>query len=157
MTSIRTLAAAGLSSFFFITASSVTAAADVDLDMLDSGTYQGTKWVSGGIGTGEREAMMAEYGDDYNLKLEFAVADGNYIGDVDVRIISSDDTTVMQTMSKHPWLMAQVPAGTYRIIVSGYGRTFEETVQVPLDGMETVVFNAWTKEGLAEVTPGPSY
>jgi hypothetical protein len=40
---------------------------------------------------------------------------------------------------------------------SGFGRTFNETVTVPASGMATVVFNQWTKEGVAQASPGPFY
>jgi hypothetical protein len=30
-------------------------------------------------------------------------------------------------------------------------------VTVPADGTETLIFNEWTKAGVADATPGPSY
>jgi len=39
----------------------------------------------------------------------------------------------------------------------GFGETFEKTVQVPATGLRTVVFNEWTKAGVAKETPGPGF
>lgn len=122
----------------------------------DQGSYLGTPWVSGGVGESSREKLMQEY-DDYNLKLEFAVADGSYLADVAVSITTPDGTPVLRAFSTGPWLMTKLPAGTYEIAVNGFEKTFVEEVRVPAQGMETVIFNDWTKAGVAQATPGPSY
>lgn len=122
----------------------------------DQGTYLGTPWVSGGVGESAREELMEEY-DDYNLKLEFAVADGNYLADVAVNITTLDGTPVLRAFSTGPWLMTKLPAGRYEVSVNGFEKTFVQQVDVPSAGMETVIFNGWTKAGVAEATPGPSY
>lgn len=125
-------------------------------DPSDQGSYLGTPWVSGGVGKASREQLMKEY-DDYNLKLEFAVADGNYLADVAVSITTPDGAPVLRAFSTGPWLMTKLPAGTYEVAVNGYERTFTQEVQVPAQGMETVIFNDWTKAGVAQATPGPTY
>ena len=125
-------------------------------DPSDQGTYLGTPWVSGGVGKSSREQLKKEY-DDYNLKLEFAVADGNYLADVAVSISTPDRAPVLRAFSTGPWLMTKLPAGTYEVVVNGYERTFTDKVQVPAEGMKTVIFNDWTKAGVAEATPGPTY
>jgi hypothetical protein len=113
-------------------------------------------WVSGGVGIGEREYLQ-NMASDYNLKLEFAVTDGSYLADVDVRIDRVGDGTVLQAKSPGPWFMTKLPPARYRVTVSGFDRTFEASVQVPAQGMETLIFNQWTKSGVAEATPGPTY
>lgn len=123
---------------------------------VDKGTYLGTPWASGGVGESARETLMKKYG-DYNLKLEFAVADGNYLGDVAVSITTPDGVPVLRAFSPGPWLMAKLPAGRYEVAVNGFGKTFVSEVSVPAQGMETLIFNEWTKAGVAEATPGPSY
>ncbi|MBK5930165.1 hypothetical protein [Halochromatium salexigens] len=123
---------------------------------IDQGTYLGTPWASGGVGDSAREALMKEY-DDYNLKLEFAVADGNYLTDVAVSITTPDGVPVLRAFSPGPWLMTKLPAGRYDVAVNGFEKTFVREVTVPAQGMETLIFNDWTKAGVAEATPGPSY
>ncbi len=122
----------------------------------DQGSYLGTPWVSGGVGESSRDQLMNQY-DDYNLKLEFAVAEGNYLADVAVSITSADGAPLLRAFSTGPWLMTKLPAGTYEVAVNGFERTFVKEVRVPAQGMETVIFNEWTKAGVAEATPGPSY
>jgi hypothetical protein len=111
--------------------------------------------VSGGVGIEER--MRETLADDYNLKLEFAVAQGNYLGDVSVRITNADGAVVMDAKSSGPWFLTKLPPGTYGVQASGFGETFEQTVQLPATGLHTLVFNQWTKAGVAQETPGPTY
>jgi len=131
-------------------------AQSVDTIAYDKATYRGTPWATGGAGEGARQQMMSDLS-DYNLRLEFAVQDGNYLGDIAVTIRKSDGTPVIRAFSSGPWLMAKLPAGTYDVRASGFGETFDETVQVPASGMESVVFNNWTKAGVDQATPGPYY
>ncbi|MCF7997040.1 MAG: hypothetical protein K9L88_19745 [Chromatiaceae bacterium] len=123
---------------------------------IDQGTYRGTPWVSGGVGESAREALMREY-DDYNLKLEFAVAEGNYLADIAVSLTTPDGVPVLRAFSPGPWLMAKLPAGRYEVAVNGFEKTFVREVTVPAQGLETMIFNGWTKAGVAEATPGPNY
>jgi hypothetical protein len=123
----------------------------------NQGSYQGTPWVSGGVGIEERNRMLETLADDYNLKLEFAVAQGNYLGDVSVRITNADGAVVMDAKSSGPWFLTKLPPGTYGVQASGFGETFEQTVQLPATGLHTLVFNQWTKAGVAQETPGPTY
>jgi hypothetical protein len=95
--------------------------------------------------------------DDYNLKLEFAVAEGNYLADVAVSINTLADVPVLRAFSPGPWLMVKLPAGRYQVDVNGFEKTFVEEVTVPAQGLETVIFNGWTKAGVTAATPGPSY
>lgn len=133
-----------------------TATAMADEVPIDEGTYLGMPWASGGVGESGREKMMKEYA-DYNLKLEFAVADGNYLADIAVSITTSDGEPVLRAFSPGPWLMTKLPAATYQVAVNGFEKTFIREVTVPAKGMETVIFNDWTKAGVAAATPGPSY
>ncbi len=125
--------------------------------MISEGSYEGTPWLSGGVGEGEREYLLQEYGDDFNLKLEFAVAQGSYLADVEVLIAKPTGEVVMNTPSQGPWFMTKLPSGTYRVRATGFDESFEKTVEVPATGLHTVVFNHWTKAEVAKETPGPTY
>lgn len=125
--------------------------------MLSEGMFRGTPWLSGGVGEGERKYILENYADDFNLKVEFAVAAGNYLADVVVKIIGPDGDVVINTLSTGPWFMTKLPAGTYRVQAMGFGETFEKTVEVGATGLVTVLFNEWTKAEVAETTPGPTY
>jgi hypothetical protein len=125
-------------------------------DFVTQGRDEGVPWLSGGVGIDERKRLM-EKASDYNLKLEFAVAGGAYLGDVNVRIDEVGGNTALDVKSDGPWFMAKLPPGSYKVTVSGFDQTFEETVQVPASGMKTVVFNQWTKPEVREATPSPTY
>jgi hypothetical protein len=123
--------------------------------MYQQGTYEGTHWISGGVGENEREYLLALHAADNNLKLEFAVSDGTYLGDIDVVIAKPDGEVVMKARSNGPWFMTKLPAGTYEVQVSGFDQTFDASVSVPATGLKTVVFNQWTRGEVAGETPGP--
>jgi len=125
--------------------------------MINEGNFRGTPWISGGVGEGERKYLLEEYADDFNLKLEFAVAQGSYLADVWVRITKLTGEVVVNSLSDGPWFMTKLPAGTYKVQAMGFGKTFEKTVQVPATGLHTVVFNQWTKGEVAEHTPGANF
>jgi len=137
-------------------AQAATAQEQQDPVAYDTGRYMGIPWASGGAGEEARNVMMEELS-DYNLRLEFAVTAGNYLGDIAVTVSRAGGGAVLRAFSSGPWLMAKLPAGTYTVRASGYGETFDETVQVPATGMETIIFNQWTKEGVDAATPGPWY
>jgi len=133
-------------------------AIDLEESYVTEGEQGGIPWVSGGVGKTERERLQQEAASlGYNLKLEFAVASGAYLGDVNVRIDEVGGATALQASSKGPWFLTKLPAGSYKVTVTGFNESFSETVQVPAQGMETVVFNRWTKPEVREATPGPTY
>jgi hypothetical protein len=126
-----------------------TTGADVQAGMggtdttIETGEYQGNPWVSGGFGEGGRDELLRRFGDEHNLKLEFALEKGNYVADVDVRIEGVGGETVMDARSKGPWFMTRLPPGNYTVTASGLGQSFERQVSVPESGLNTVVFSTW--------------
>jgi hypothetical protein len=125
--------------------------------MINEGDYRGTPWINGGVGEEERKYLLEKYADDFNLKLELAVAQGSYLADVWARITKPTGEVVVNSLTDGPWFMTKLPAGNYKVRVMGFGKTCEKTVQVPATGLRTVVFNQWTKEEVAEHTPGPTF
>lgn len=126
-------------------------------DLYSEGSYEGRAWVSGGVGINEREYMIENFSDDYNVKLEFAIAGGEYLGDIEVLMTKPDGEVVMRAFSNGPWFMTKLPAGTYRVQATGFDQSFEKTIEVPAEGLHTVVFNEWTRAEVAEETPGPDF
>lgn len=73
-------------------------------------------YISGGIGSAEREALYKERG-SYNLWLTMAAkGSGAYLADVHVRLL---DKRLQQPVLSHtlagPWLFVQLPVGRYEI------------------------------------------
>ncbi|MCK9394742.1 MAG: carboxypeptidase regulatory-like domain-containing protein [Methylobacter sp.] len=71
-------------------------------------------FVSGGVGTDERNALQAMR-DDYNLTLLFSVkGTGEYVSDVKVRITDSSGNLVLESVSDGPMLFAKLKPDRYR-------------------------------------------
>lgn len=79
--------------------------------------YRGVRYVSGGIGEGERAELNA-LSDQFNLRLLFAMhGSGDYLADIRVRILNSRGEVVLNAESNGPWFLAELPAGTYTVEV----------------------------------------
>jgi len=91
--------------------------------------YGGVSYISGGIGMGEREELEA-MGQNYDLKLVFAIQQGNYLSDVKVVIKGSSGNVALEAVSDGPWLYAQLPAGTYNVSATTMGKTITKVARV---------------------------
>jgi hypothetical protein len=75
--------------------------------------------VSGGVTEEEREEMLRQ-GGPYNLRLEFAEqGTGAYLGDVKVTVVDQSGRVVVDVVTDGPWLLAQLPPGTYTVRAAG--------------------------------------
>ena len=97
---------------------------------------QGIPYLSGGVGLEERAAMEAMSG-QYNLKLEFAMVEGNYEGGVRVTLRGP---VSLDAVSEGPWFLVKVPPGTYKVTAESVGEVKTQTVTVGASGQKTVVF-----------------
>lgn len=97
---------------------------------------QGVPYLSGGVGADEREAMRGLAG-QYNLRLEFAVTEGNFLGDVRVMLRGP---VSLDAVSEGPWFLVRVPPGAYSVTVECAGITKTQSVSVGRGGQKTVVF-----------------
>lgn len=70
---------------------------------------------------------------NYSLKLVYAQPDGAYLGDVATRI-SSGGNVVVDAHCEGPWLLADLPSGTYEVTATYRGATQTQTVSVGADG-----------------------
>lgn len=105
---------------------------------------QGVSFVSGGFGEDERDQLQAMQG-QFNLKLIFAIDAGNYLAGIDVRIIDQQGSTLVETTSDGPILMASLPAGTYTVGVDHKGDEKQRTVDVGSQGMTEANFT-WSAD-----------
>lgn len=98
-------------------------------------------FITGGVGFQERE-MLDAVRNQFNLHLLYAErGGGSFIADVTVRIADSRGQTVLETITKGPQLLVQLPAGTYRIVSSYEGATQTRSVSVPGRGHTSLVFH----------------
>ena len=85
---------------------------------------QGYRFMTGGIGTEERNEMM-QLANQYDLVLSFAARSGKYLSDVNVVITDSRGREVVNTISAGPLFYAELPRGRYNIKVTYAGRSEE--------------------------------
>lgn len=68
-----------------------------------------------GAGADQREQAEAS---QYSLKLVFAEPGGHFLADVATRITDSAGDVLLETVCDGPWLLLDLPAGTYQVDAS---------------------------------------
>ena len=91
----------------------VSAASLYAFTEIDKTKMNGMECISGGVGIGESQ-QMEKIAPAYNLKLVFAVDSGSHLAGVTVSITNSSGKELM-TVADGPWVLANVPQGTYKI------------------------------------------
>jgi hypothetical protein len=124
-------------------ASTLQAREDPRMRYLDMGTYEGVPYLSGGIGLDERRFITETLAADYNLKLELAAANGDYISNVEVLILGDAGDVVLRADVQGPWLLARLSPGRYRVEATAEGRTFSKAVKIAAEGSVRLVFREW--------------
>jgi hypothetical protein len=89
-------------------------------DTLEVQTQNGIDYVAGGIGKEQAEAMKVA-SEDYDLMLTFATDGGRYLADIDLQIEDMNGNTLLNTVSKGPLFLANLPKGRYKITASAQG------------------------------------
>lgn len=100
------------------------------------------RYASGGVGD-ESLAQLTSISRDFNVKLVFALASGEYLSDVRVVIADAKGGTLLDTTADGPWLLAKLPAGKYRIAATLAGKEQQHEVSVGTTPLTTVDFR-WT-------------
>jgi hypothetical protein len=112
---------------------------EVKTSPIEVKSYEGIPYVSGGIGLDEREELEAS-GKDYNLKLTFAVREGNYLGDVKVSIVSSSGKKILDAVSEGPWFFTRLPPGRYSVRAEVKDKTLQRAFEVKAKGQTRLNF-----------------
>lgn len=89
--------------------------------ILMGATDQGFRFMSGGVGLEERR-IMESWGADYNLRLAFAEASGDYLSGVKVVVEDQDGKELISTTTNGPWLYVKLPAGKYDVKATVNGK-----------------------------------
>ena len=138
----RTLLSYSLAAVPLVSAS-VISAADADSDAIVQ-TQGRITYVSGGVGTESIDRLNSLAG-KFNLKLVLALDSGEYVSAVRVVIVDAKGLSLLDTTSEGPWLLAQLPAGAYRIGATLAGKTVSHQTTVGTDGLRTIDFR-WASE-----------
>ena len=130
-------------SLFVLSNTAVSFSAETPAPPLMVKEYEGIPYVSGGIGMDEREAMSA-IASEYNLKIVFALKEGNYLAGASVLIKDAQGKTVLDTVSDGPWFYAKLPAGQYAVTATMIKKANTGNVQIKPAGQSVLHFY-WTE------------
>ncbi|WP_377705148.1 carboxypeptidase regulatory-like domain-containing protein [Pseudoduganella sp. UC29_71] len=107
---------------------------------------QEPEYISGGVGSEQREDMQAQRG-HYNLLLTFADRDGELRAGVALTVRDRKGNTVLELPDAGPMVYAKLPPGSYRITASTGGREQVRTATVGNSPRE--LYFHWAPETLA--------
>jgi hypothetical protein len=100
---------------------------------------QGIEFYNGGVGLGERGEMPQLY----PLKIVLVTDKGLYLNDAEIVITRTGGGEVLRARADNgPWLIADVPPGSYSLKASLEGRTTAASVRVSA-GQKKVVVLSW--------------
>jgi len=88
----------------------------------------GIGYMTGGVGMHERAAMK-EMAQDFNLKLVFAKANGSYVAQVPFWISNTNGESLLKDVANGPWVLADVPPGTYEVGAMYNGEEKVQTIE----------------------------
>jgi hypothetical protein len=106
---------------------------------VESAKSQAT-YVTGGIGVEDRAQLKARE-KEFNLKLVFTSAEGNYLSDVDVAVKDATDKSALALVAPGPLVLAKLPRGSYVVQATYEGKRQTRTVKLS-DSLNTV-FLKW--------------
>ena len=109
---------------FILAQPAPAAARNIDSGMITSETAQGYAFMSGGVGTEERNVMQRKAG-AYDLDLSFANKQGQYLSDVKVIIDDQHGKQLVDSTTTGPLFYIDLPAGKYDVKASFDNKTEE--------------------------------
>lgn len=113
-------------------------------DDLEVHTQGGVSYVSGGVGDDELKALRA-MSDRFNLKVTMVMQKGEFVSDAKVHIQDAQGQAVLDAASDGPFLLAQLPPGTYTVICTLNGKERKQTAHVGSGKQQQLIFR-WTSE-----------
>lgn len=99
----------------------------------------GAQAASGGVGLNARDDLRAR-APDHNVKMVFALTTGNYVADVQVKVMDRSGKTVVDGVSDGPWMYAKLPPGSYTARATYGGHTRTQKFTVGRSGTKTAHF-----------------
>jgi hypothetical protein len=95
--------------------------------------------VSGGVSLNARDTLRGSE-KNANVKLVFALNTGNYVSDVGVKVTDSAGRVMIDDTSNGPWLLARLPAGSYKATATYNGHSVTQSFSVGKSGLRTAQF-----------------
>lgn len=103
-------------------------------------TSAGHRYLTGGIGVEEVEALRAE-APRYSLQLITAARSGAYLAGTHVRLVGPGNEVILDTTIDGPWLLVDLPAGRYGVRATHSGATVERSVTVAPGQTQKIVLH----------------
>jgi hypothetical protein len=100
-----------------------------DAALTEGRTADGRRYIAGGIGIEEVDAMRGE-APAFSLQVITAARGGAYLANTHVRILGAGNQAVLDTVIAAPWLLVDLPAGRYTLIATHDGRTQERRLAI---------------------------
>jgi hypothetical protein len=114
--------------------------------------------VAGGVGLNARARLSGEASADHNVKMVFTLTTGNYLADVQMKVLDKKGHTVLEGVSQGPWLYAKLPPGKYTAQATYNGNTVTRQLKIGNRG-ERVAYFRWPvsveQDGLATADVAP--
>jgi hypothetical protein len=129
--------------FILVSMTFVLSTQSIAVPYIKKGMMNNVPYATGGVGIGERH-QMEKMAHAYNLKLVFAVMNGNYLADVSVAIAEPGGEVLVNTEANGPWLLADLPEGTYEVAARCRHEKKVRVVEVGRQS-KTVMFH-WTTD-----------
>ncbi len=136
---VATLVAVMASPVGNIAVAQTAAAPSNDVAAPEVREFEGIRYVTGGVGEGERTAILG-VARDFNLKLTFAEKSGDYLSGVKIVITRGDGRKVLELDSEGPLVLAKLPPGKYRVSATANGREQTRDASVAGTGQQSLNF-----------------
>jgi hypothetical protein len=99
----------------------------------------GIKYACAGVGKASRSDPRWA---SFPVKLQFAAANGDFLGDPDVTVTDSSGKQVFTAQCNGPWVLIELPAGRYKVHATGqkgqYAKDFAISVKAGAQASKTI-------------------
>jgi hypothetical protein len=99
----------------------------------------GVKYACAGVGKASRGDPRWK---SFPVKLEFAAANGDFLGDPAVTVTDASGKPVFQAQCNGPWVLIELPAGSYKVHATGqkaqYAKDFDLMVKTGAQTKKTI-------------------
>jgi hypothetical protein len=121
---------------------SISPAADESAAPPAKKSASGIEYRSGGVGKEERDALLLVT-KRYTLKIVLAArGDRAFVHDAKIRILDARGNAVVEADDAGPLIFANLPAGKYKVVVTAYGQTKEQSATATA-GKQTAISFTW--------------
>jgi hypothetical protein len=139
---------------WFSAASLALAAVTAHAAVVEGRTSEGHRYVTGGIGTDEVEALRQE-APAFSLQLITAARTGAYLAGTHVRITGPGNNVVLDTTLDAPWLLVDLPGGRYTVRATHSGTTVEQRLTIAPGHPQRVVLHFDAPVDGGDTPPAP--